>query len=236
MGKTGILVLLSLSAVAAVAFFIYKRRMPDFAPITRAEMLAMAERYVHHPWTAGPANAFHGMDPDGIRVDTPDADFVDETNDRGWWRPGAANVGIPYKWGGFDLPEEFSAGLRDGRYAGDCYSAEKRRLLDDAVSRHAVGIDCSGFVSRCWKLDRSYSTRELPSLCDPVTDLSQLQPGDIFNRHNAHVRLFAGWADAAHSQAITYEAAAKVRRAEYSLAAMLEEGYTAWRFKGVAAD
>jgi hypothetical protein len=198
-------------------------------PVTRSEVLALAERYLTHEWTASEANVFHGTDPDGIRVDTPDAGFEGD----GGWVTSRPNVGIPYKWGGFDLPEEFDEGLRSGRFAGDAYSAEKRRLLDDAVSRHSVGIDCSGFVSRCWKLPRSYSTRELPDLCDPVTDFSQLRPGDIFNRHNAHVRLFAGWADAAEARVIVYEAASRVRREEYDLENMVHQGYSAWRFRGI---
>ena len=37
--------------------------------------------------------------------------------------------------------------------------------FDAAVSRFAAGVDCSGFVSRCWRLDRPFSTRELPALC-----------------------------------------------------------------------
>jgi hypothetical protein len=199
------------------------------ASATRAEALALAERFLTHEWTATEANVFHGTDPDGIRVDTPDAGFDGD----GWWVTTGPNIGIPYKWGGFDLPDAFDQGLRAGRYAGDAYSAEKRRLLDDAVSRHSVGIDCSGFVSRCWKLPRSYSTRELPDLCDPVTDLSQLRPADILNRHNAHVRLFAGWADDAQRRVRVYEAASKVRREEYDLESMIAQGYSAWRLRGI---
>ena len=142
-------------------------------------------------------------------------------------------MGFPYKWGGFDTPEEFDRGLREGRFAGDAYSAEKRRLLDDAVSTHTVGIDCSGYISRCWKLPRSFSTRELPQLCDPVTDLAKLEPGDIFNVHNKHVRLFAGWADAAHTTVRVYEASARVIRHDLPLQPMLDQGYSAWRYRGL---
>jgi hypothetical protein len=204
--------------------------------LTRAEVLSLAECYVTHQWNATPAHSFHGIDPDGIRVDTPDSLSTGPDRESGWWVTTGVNIGIPYKWGGFDLPEEFDAGLRTGLYAGDAYSAEKRRLLDDAVSRHAVGIDCSGLVSRCWRLPRSYSTRELPSLCDPITDMSRLRPGDIFNRHNAHVRLFAGWTDSERTRVNTYEATDKVRRQDYSLDSMLAQGYSAWRYRGLAAE
>ena len=231
MRLAAILLLLALAAL----FWARTRRDHHDSPsrVTRSEAVAIAQSYVAHEWTATAANVFHGVDPDGIRVDTPDADFQPEGDERGWWIAGQRNVALPYKWGGFDTPEEFDRGLREGKYAGDAYSAEKRRLLDDAVSRLAVGVDCSGFVSRCWRLPRSYSTRELPALCDPVPDAAQLQPGDIFNRHNGHVRLFAGWADAARTQVRVYEASGKVLCRDLPLQAMLDEGYTLWRYRGM---
>jgi hypothetical protein len=223
--------ILATAAIAAGTYVLLRKR--PLSQVTRTECLAIAASYVAHEWTASEANIFHGADPEGIRVDTPDVAFQPPGDDRGWWLTGQKNVGIPYKWGGFDTPEEFDHGLRAGRYAGDVYSAEKRRLLDAGVSTRAVGIDCSGLISRCWKLPRSYSTRELPGLCDPIRDLSQLAPGDIFNRHNKHVRLFAGWSDTARTRIVVYEAAAKVSLNEHSLQAMLDEGYSAWRYHGI---
>lgn len=240
--------------------------------ITRAGVIATAERYLRHVWIPTERNVFHGIDLDGIRVDTPDAGFPRPEPPAGWWRIGQKNVGLPYMWGGFDTPESFDAGLRAGKAAGDIYTAEKRRLLDDAVSRQAVGIDCSGFISRCWQLPRSYSTRELAALCEPVTDLAKVLPGDIFNLHNAHVVLFASWEpDAIEDEAAAtllriavpetalspdtaratralfvagttkrfraYEAGGdpmeKVVLSSISLRLLLEQGYTAWRYRGI---
>jgi hypothetical protein len=205
--------------------------------VNRTEVIAMAERYCAHTWTATEKNVFHGIDPAGIRVDTPNAGFLAPEGRPGWWELGKQNVGIPYMWGGFDTPESFDAGLLEGKYAGDMYTAEKRRLLDDAVSKHAVGIDCSGFVSRCWKLPRSYSTRELPALCEPITDFALLKPGDIFNTHNSHVVLFAGWTNDERTELSYYEAGSsldsKVQLTQKSLSALLEKGFTAWRYRGM---
>ncbi len=231
MRLAAIVFLIALAIVFTVRAIQDRPRTPSW--VTRSETIAIAESYVVHEWIPTAANAFHGVDPDGIRVDTPNADFHPEGDERGWWIAGQRNVALPYKWGGFDTPEEFDRGVREGKYAGDVYSEEKRRLLDDAVSKLAVGIDCSGFVSRCWRLPRSYSTRELPQLCDPIADPAQLRPGDIFNRHNAHVRLFVGWADAARTQVRVYEASAKVLCHEMPLRAMLDEGYTLWRYRGM---
>ena len=205
--------------------------------VSRDEALSMAESYRVHAWTAGDHNVFHGNDPEGVRVETPDVGLCPADDRPGWWEVGKTNIGIPYMWGGFDTPESFDAALCEGKWAGDIYTAEKRRLLDDAVSKHAAGIDCSGFVSRCWKLPRSYSTRELPTLCDPITDLTQLKPGYIFNTHNAHVVLFAGWLDDAHVSLKAYEAGGnpewRVLLSTMSLQSLLDQGYTAWRYRGM---
>jgi hypothetical protein len=205
--------------------------------VTRIEAIVMASRYCTHTWTATEQNSFHGVDPEGIQVDTPNAGFQPEEGKAGWWEAGKHSVGIPYMWGGFDTPESFDAGLLEGKYAGDVYTAEKRRLLDDAVSKHAVGIDCSGFISRCWKLPRSYSTRELPGLCDPVTDLALLKPGDIFNTHNSHVVLFAGWTNTERTELMFYEAGSnpewRVNLQKAPLSFLLDKGFTAWRYRGM---
>lgn len=207
--------------------------------VSRGAAIATAQRYLRHGWKPAAANAFHGIDPDGVRVDTPDAAFRPTRPDTrpGWWQPGRRNVGVPYMWGGFDTPESFDAALRAGKYAGDIYTEEKRRRLDAAVSRYAAGIDCSGMISRCWRLPRSYSTRELTALCEPVTDLARLQPGDIFNLHNAHVLLFAGWEDKQHERLSAYEAGSpptwKVLLNTMPLRFLLDQGYTAWRYRGI---
>ncbi|MBX7208239.1 MAG: hypothetical protein K1X78_08020 [Verrucomicrobiaceae bacterium] len=178
---------------------------PAFPAVTPASCLSMAEAYRTHRWTGTVANAKHGLDSHGIRVDTPDISYQKPGAVPGWWHVGAVNESVPYQWGGFSTIAEFDAGLRAGKAAGDVYTSEKRRLLDDAVSSEAVGIDCSGFISRCWKLPRSFSTRELAALCVPLNSWDDLHPGDILNTFNAHCLLFAGWNDPAHEKLIAYE-------------------------------
>jgi hypothetical protein len=144
---------------------------------------------------------------------------------------------MPYKWGGFDTPESFLAGLSEGKAAGDIYTSEKRRLLEAAVSEHAVGIDCSGFVSRCWNLPRAYSTRTITSLCDPIGDIKDLKPGDILNAHNSHVFLFARWTANDRSWMLVYAAGSPpfwgVQTGPLRTSQMKPLGYTAWRYRGM---
>jgi hypothetical protein len=173
------------------------------ASVTRDEVLAIAGAYSRMEWQPAAHHAFHGLDSKGIRVDTPDAGFrlLGKT---GWWKPGRVEMGMPYKWGGFDTPASFQAGLTAGKYAGDIHSAQKRRLLDAAVSEQAAGIDCSGFISRCWRLDRAYSTREMGQLTEPI-GWDELRPGDILNAYNRHVVMFVSW-DADGKNLHTFEA------------------------------
>ena len=174
--------------------------------VTRAEALAIAEAYRTHRWRPDSRNVRHGLDARGIRVDTPDRDFKPGGGIRpGWWVPNEWNEGIPYQWGGFDSPAQFDARVAAGYAAGDVYTPEKRAALYDAISMEACGIDCSGFISRCWRLPRAYSTRELPDLCEPLGGFHALEPGDILNKTNEHVLLFMAWADEDKSCLYAYE-------------------------------
>jgi hypothetical protein len=205
--------------------------------VTRSEAMATAEVYRTLKWVPTPANVMHGRDARGIQVDTPDAGYKPKERFAGWWKPGLLNTGMPYKWGGFDTPETFLAGLSEGRAAGDVCTPEKRRLLDAAASSQAVGIDCSGFVSRCWNLPRAYSTRTLTSLCEPVSKFSDLKPGDILNASNSHVFLFAEWSTPNRSRMLVYTTGTPpiwaVQIGPLRTKQMAPLGYTAWRYRGM---
>ena len=205
------------------------------ASVTRREAVAIAESYRMFAWTPTTQNIFHGKDRDGVRVDTPDATFRRPGSRPGWWAPGGRNIGVPYQWGGFSSLAEFADGIRAGRPAGDIYTADKRARLEGAVSREAVGIDCSGLISRCWKLDHAYSTRTLPKLCVELTSYEDLKPADIFNSDNNHVLLFAGWKDPAHARLFAYEAGSppswKVLLDDMPTELVRGRGYRAFRYR-----
>ncbi len=205
--------------------------------VTRSECLAIAEQYRTHQWTPAAANILHGPDPDGITVDTPDTSYQKPGAVPGWWVPGSVNEGIPYQWGGFATTEQFDRDLTSGKAAGDVYTQRKRQLLDAAVSRYATGIDCSGFISRCWRLPRSHSTREFPTICDPLPSWDDLRPGDILNTFNSHACLFAGWHDAARTRIITYETGIPphwlVVRHVVSANELKAKGFAPFRYRGI---
>lgn len=72
-------------------------------------------------------------------------------------------------------------------------------------SRHYQGYrqDCSGFVSMAWKLDRSYTSRNISSVARRIPK-NKLKPGDAVHTPG-HVSIFAGWRDRNHRRYYVYE-------------------------------
>lgn len=212
-------------------------RLPPPSHVTRAEVMAIADRYASHEWVGTRANVRHGPDAQGIRIDTPDISFQKVGSMPGFWIPGEKTEGIPYQWGGFCTPAEFDRGVSLGLAAGDIYTLQKRKLLDDAVSAGAVGIDCSGYVSRCWKLPRSFSTRELASLCDPLPAWEDLRPGDVLNTWNSHVVIFSGWEGPGRQALIVYETGGHPvwKAVQHSIprAYLEKKGFRPLRYRGI---
>ncbi len=143
--------------------------------------------------------------------------------------------GMPYKWGGFDTPESFLQGLREGKKGGDVANTYKIRADDAAISYESVGIDCSGFISRCWGLKNHVSTKDLPALCDPVA-WEDLRMGDILTETQGHVLMFTVRQD---EFIVGYEAGPiptwRARRCAIRVSWLKANGYRPWRYKEMAA-
>jgi hypothetical protein len=164
-------------------------------------------------------------------VKTPDR----STGNPELWAPGEEAVGLPYKWGGFDTIRSFDQGVRNGKAAGDLYNAEKRRKGGAAVSAQAVGLDCSGFISRCWQLPKKYATSTLPSVCTKLRSAAELKPGDVLNQPGGHVVLFVKWLDEKQGRARFYEAEpfSKVRSSERDVPELISAGYSPLRYRHI---
>lgn len=203
--------------------------------VSRSEALQIAESYIQHHWQSSSKNRFHGKDANGIEVHTPDRDGGRGGPLENCWRVGAENIGVAYKWGGLDTPESFDAGIRAGKAAGDVYTPQKRKLDDAAISGAAVGIDCSGFICRCWKLRNRYSTNSLGDICRKLSATSLLEPADIMNQPHGHVLLFVKWLDADKKRAMFYEAApfSKTVAAERNVNEMVAAGFVPLRYRGI---
>jgi len=208
--------------------------------VTPGEALALAEVYSRHAWRPFARNILHGPDPAGVQVDTPDAGYRPESGRNGWWVPGEVNSGIPYKWGGFDDPATFDRAIASGHAAGDVSSPAKRAADNAAVSPHAAGVDCSGFVSRCLKLPVVHDSARLPSVCDVLSSPGQLRPGDLLNIPRRHVLLVAGWAKPDKTWIYYYETGGipewKPALKQAPLDALMALGYQPLRYRGMARE
>ncbi|MCF8379919.1 MAG: T9SS type A sorting domain-containing protein [Bacteroidales bacterium] len=143
-----------------------------FDTVSRAEALATGDTYVQHVWYAEAKNLTNGriLDPNGIEIETP-----------AWVQIGE-NAKVPYRWGGFNTLENFDSGLLSGKYAGD--------IATTGESPYCVGVDCSGFVSQCWKLPVQYSTRMMDDYITVAYDnWADLQAADAIHIVG-HVRMF----------------------------------------------
>ncbi len=139
--------------------------------MSRQTALRLGESYALYKYNCKSNNlAAAGVTgPDGDVVQTPS------------WLITGENAKIPYMWGGFSTLTQFTNGLQNGRYAGDINTA--------GVSGYAVGVDCSGFVSRCWQLTYHSSTSDMPNITTKYSTWSDLKPGDGILKQG-HVRLF----------------------------------------------
>jgi len=138
---------------------------------SRLAAIKLGEKYVLHKYNLTSAN----LAPNNITA--PDGDIIKTPP----WLVVGANAKVPYKWGGFQTLEQFTGQLQYNRYAGDIHTS--------GVSNYAVGVDCSGFVSRCWQLTYHSATSMMPNITTQYSDWNQLKPGDAIHKVG-HVRLF----------------------------------------------
>lgn len=236
-----ILSLIFLLTVSCVSNTTVVDKTINYAPssqVSSEEVLNIAESYRVHKWTPSKANIKHGLDSNGIMVNTPDSTMdINIAARPGWWISDQTNIGIPYKWGGFDTPISFSVKITQGYHAGDVYTSSKRKKLWNGVSDQSCGVDCSGFVSRCLRLEKHHSTRELPDICQELNSFEELQPGDIINKRNVHVLLFDRFVDKEKGIFLAYETGSaptwKVLKHAVSVKHLKVLGYKPYRYNNI---
>jgi len=185
----------------------------EYEYITRDKIIEIAEAYTNYEWYPTIDNILHGECVIcGERVDTVDRDYYSNWFEFCGWNAGQLNIGIPYKADGFSSisgfnltnPEDFyeqytGTGAYEGaiHYGGDIYFEKP-----EPCSR-ACGIDCSGFVSRCWNLPEKHYTfsghgvNGLPNVSSPIR-YNELKPGDLIDWANyprGHAILFKEFID-----------------------------------------
>ncbi len=119
------------------------------------------------------------------------------------YQAGHTYHGVAYEYGGWDDPQRFLRKLAQGQRAGahsdnDCISP-------GGDPSWATGQDCSGLISRVWKLPYKHSTRMLPGITYPIP-YDSLKMGDAINYPGHHVILFYQWADSGHTRFYIFQA------------------------------
>ncbi len=144
--------------------------------VTRSEALVIGEAYRDFQWTAIAGNISAGAQTvtDGHIIRTPS-----------WISPIGAKTAVPYKWGGFSSLETYKTKAEAGIYTGSDYTSDV-----SPSDLYCVGVDCSGFVSRCWRLSSKYGTSTLPSISTELANYDAMKTGDIINLAGSHVRMF----------------------------------------------
>ena len=204
-------------------------------PITRAAILANARAYLDVNWTMQAENFSRlGID----NVCTP-------REGRIWLRPrhftpdliGKTIAPMPYKWGGDDTPNTFRIRTEWGALAGSLCTCRQPEF-NYCVFADSAGIDCSGFVSRAWGIEKR-GTAGLLDVADEVKSLDALEPGDAFDWPQRHVRLYVGRAEGAEMAFKVLEASTRIECegvCEMTYRPSELEGYRIIRYRNIRED
>lgn len=145
---------------------------------TRAQMIATANEYISNRVSLNTTNL--------------DGDCPGRGKPRYLGTTAGVYRSVAYDWGGGDGVHTYNQHMLQNKAAGDVDTHKE----EDCSS----GVDCSGFVTRCWGFKESikYSTWDLPKYSGEIS-IVELQPGDILNRPGNHVVLFDRFPEDANS-------------------------------------
>jgi hypothetical protein len=136
----------------------------DAGAVTSEEVIVRAKAYAFHPWTATSSNLTASCASGYQSVYTP-GDYM----------------GLSYDWGGFMSLFQFDQQIAAGYGAGS--------YPEDGILDCTSGVDCSGFVSRCWKAGH-YTTSSVHQTSSTV-NANGMGAGDIFNNAGSHMAMFS---------------------------------------------
>lgn len=153
---------------------------------------------------------------------------------KNWTRPryinGAGTYSyMPYCWGGFSTTAQYKTGMSNSGRVGN---------INTSTSGHVAntyGLDCSGYVSRCWRQSTKYGTSTIGSICNSIS-YNTLRSADALNKSGSHIVLF-DYSDAAGHYTL-YEATTlnqydRVAHTNRSVSNLSSGGYVALRYKGI---
>lgn len=151
-----------------------------------------------------------------------------------WKRPryvnGAGSYSyMPYCWGGFSSTSQYRTGMRNSGRVGN---------INTSTSGHVAntyGLDCSGYVSRCWGQSTKYGTSTIGSICNSIS-YNALRSADALNKSGSHIVLFDYSDGAGHYtlyEATTLNQYDRVSHTSRVVSNLSSGGYVALRYKGI---
>jgi len=157
----------------------------DGPPVTRSEVILTGDKYARLHWTMTEQNRT------GVNCEGYFTSFY----------PVGGRIGMGYKWGGWDNIENFIQKIKQGYGTGTGGYVNYQAYSFECV----VGISCTGFVSRAWRLDYKYTLnyanrpdieRKFSRITKPVAGIDfrnhkteNLKKGDVFI-NEGHIILF----------------------------------------------
>lgn len=136
---------------------------------------------------------------------------------------------MPYCWGGFSTTAQFRDGLSGSGRVGNINSSTGTHVYN------TYGLDCSGYVSRCWRQSTKYGTGTIGNICTTI-NYSQLKSADALNKSGSHIVLYE-YADGSGNY-VLYEATTlnqydRVSHTLRSISNLSSGGYVALRYNGI---
>lgn len=136
---------------------------------------------------------------------------------------------MPYCWGGFSTTAQYKTGMSNSGRVGNINTSTSGYVAN------TYGLDCSGYVSRCWRQSTKYGTGTIGSICNSIA-YNQLKPADALNKSGSHIVLYE-YADGAGNY-VLYEATTlnkydKVSHTNRPISSLSSGGYVALRYKGI---
>jgi hypothetical protein len=196
-------------------------------PLTRQRVVETAFAFEQIQWLVNPSA--YGSDPDTVctgfngRIRRPA--YIQG-------KMGQQVRGVPYCWGCHGSLDLIRNRIEHGVLAGNICTHNDPRS-------DTTGVDCSAFVSAAWGLSTHFTTVAIPSITQPVTDISDLRPGDAFNKPGSHVMLFLRFTPSHMAEVMESSPGGcpgRVCRNVYPLASLLARGYQPVRFRALVND
>ena len=90
---------------------------------------------------------------------------------------------MPYCWGGFSSTSQYNTGMNGTGRVGNINTPTSGYVSN------TYGLDCSGYVSRCWGTSTKYGTSTIMNVAYKI-NASNLLQGDALNNAGSHIVLF----------------------------------------------